>query len=287
MNLEKWQQHGSYFEYQGHRIFYRMSGESNEVLLCLHGFPTSSHDYYKIWDTLSGKFTLLAFDMIGYGLSDKPSGFGYTTFDQVDILESLLEQLNIKKIHILAHDYGNTITQELLARAEENRLNFSIESICLLNGALFPETHRPILAQKILISPVGFLFGRLISDGRFKAGLASVFGKDTQPTEAEFADFIAAFKHNNGRKIAHKLIRYMTERAKYRERWVPPLQKTKIPLRFIDGLDDPVSGAHLVKRFREIMPHKDIIELPGIGHFPHFEVPERVIELFFQFHGKL
>ncbi len=70
----------------------------------------------------------MAFDMIGYGFSAKPAGFDYTTFNQVDILQSLLENLNIKKVHILAHDYGNTITQELLARAEENRLNFTIET---------------------------------------------------------------------------------------------------------------------------------------------------------------
>ena len=66
--------------------------------------------------------------MIGYGFSAKPLDFDYTTFNQTDVLQALLEYLNIKKVHILAHDYGNTITQELLARSEEKRLNFSIES---------------------------------------------------------------------------------------------------------------------------------------------------------------
>lgn len=271
MNLENWRQKGNYFDYHGNKIFYHLSNESDEILLCLHGFPSASFDYHKIWNQLTKQFNVLAFDMIGYGFSAKPCNFDYTTFQQVDVLEALLKHLNIKKIHILAHDYGNTITQELLARAEENRLNFTIESICLLNGALFPETHRPILAQKILISPIGFLFGKLITDSRFKQGLASVFGKNTQPSEAELNDFVTLFRHNNGQKIAHKLIRYMTERTKYRERWVGSLEKTKVPLRFINGLADPVSGAHLVKRFREVLPHKDIIELIEIGHFPHFE----------------
>ena len=67
----------------------------------------------------------------------------------------------------------------------------------------------------------------------------------------------------------------MTEREKYRERWVGSLEKMKQPFRFINGLEDRVSGAHLVKRFREVLPHqKDIIELEEVGHFPHFEVPE-------------
>ena len=62
--------------------------------------------------------------MIGYGFSAKPLNFDYTTFNQVDVLQALIEHLKIEKLHILAHDYGNTITQELLARDEEKRLNF-------------------------------------------------------------------------------------------------------------------------------------------------------------------
>ncbi len=284
MKLKNWREKGNYFDYEGFPIFYQSSKTADEVVLCLHGFPTSSFDYHKIWDALAERYAVLSFDMIGYGFSAKPLDFDYTTFNQTDILQALLEYLKIKRIHILAHDYGNTITQELLARNEENRLNFSIETICLLNGALFPETHRPILAQKILISPFGFLFGRLISDSKFKRSLATIFGERTQPTEEELNDFLAVFKFNDGRRIAHRLIRYMSERKKYRERWVGALERTKIPFKFINGLADRVSGKHLVERFREVVPHQtDIIELEGVGHYPHFETPETVTENYFKF----
>ncbi len=287
MKPSEWRENGKIFDYRGLPVFYRLSENADEVLLCLHGFPTSSYDYHKIWKPLVEKFSVLAFDMIGYGFSAKPSDFDYTTFNQADVLVALLAHLKIKRVHILAHDYGNTITLELLARAEESRLNFTIESICFLNGALFPETHRPLLAQKILISPLGFLFGRLISDRRFKTNLASIFGKHTQPIAGELEEFLQIFKFGGGRRIAYKLIRYMLERKTYRVRWVGALQAIKIPFRFINGSADPVSGAHLVKRFREVVPHQtDIIELAGIGHFPHFEVPEEVARLIFEFHHK-
>ena len=285
MNLNEWKESGKYFDCDGLPVFYHLTEKSDEVLLCLHGFPTSSFDYHKIWNDLAKEFAVLSFDMIGYGFSAKPLDFGYTTFDQVDTLVALLENLQIKRVHILAHDYGNTITQELLARAQEKRLNFSVVSICMLNGALFPETHRPILAQKILISPFGFLFGRLISDSRFKESLASVFGAKTRPTAQELEDFVFLFKSGNGQRIAHKLIRYMTERTKHRTRWVGALQEMKQPFRLINGLADKVSGKHLVERFREVVPNQtDIIEFEEIGHFPHFEIPEICLEKFFEFH---
>jgi pimeloyl-ACP methyl ester carboxylesterase len=287
MSLNEWQAGGNFFDYENFPIFYRQSAAAEEITLCLHGFPSSSHDYHKIWNALAAEFPLLAFDMIGYGFSAKPLAFDYTTFRQTDVLETLVEKLNVKKVHLLAHDYGNTLTQELLARRSENRLKFTIESICFLNGALFPETHKPIPAQKLLISPIGFLFGRFITDARFKQALATVFGAATQPTEAELDDFLAVFKYNDGRRIAHKLIRYMRERQKYRERWVSALHSINVPFRFIDGLADKVSGAHLVERFREVCPeHADIVELENIGHYPHFEAPARILEEYFAFRRK-
>ncbi|MBC7900434.1 MAG: alpha/beta hydrolase [Saprospiraceae bacterium] len=284
--LTHWKENGKVFDHRGFPIFYCHRGTSDKVLLCLHGFPASSFDYHKIWEDLAEKFAVIAFDMIGYGFSAKPERFAYTTFQQVDLLQALLKNLDVKKVHILAHDYGNTITQELLARQNEHRVDFSIETICFLNGALFPETHRPILAQKLLISPIGTLFGRFIPDSVFKNNLASIFGKRTQPTGEELNDFLTLFNHNGGKCIAHKLIRYMADRTKYRERWVPPLQTMTQPFLLINGSSDPVSGKHLVNRFREVVPRQtNIIELGGIGHFPHFEAPEIVLKHFFEFHA--
>jgi pimeloyl-ACP methyl ester carboxylesterase len=79
----------------------------------------------------------------------------------------------------------------------------------------------------------------------------------------------------------------MPERQKYRERWVSALDSINVPFRFINGLADKVSGAHLVKRFRQICPqHSDVIELENVGHYPHFEAPAKVLEEYFVFRQK-
>ena len=288
MTLDEWRVGGECFAHGELKVFYRRWVEGSEPVLCLHGFPTASFDYNKIWQWLSESFDLLAFDLVGYGFSSKPREWGYTTFDQVDVLQELISHLGIQRVHILAHDYGNTITQELLARDKEGRLNFEIASICFMNGALFPETHRPIFAQKMLISPLGSLFGRLIPDIVFKKNLAKVFGPGSKPSDSELDDYLSLFKYNNGKRIAHRLIRYMTERTKYRERWVTALQEMTQPFQFINGLSDPVSGGHLVRRFRELIPHQSrIIELPEIGHFPHLECPDIVTAAYLEFRHQI
>ena len=283
--LQEWNKGGTQIDFRGHRIHCRFEGAGEEKLVCLHGFPTSSHDYHKIWDDLTRHFSVVTFDLIGYGFSEKPSDFPYTTFDQADLLETVIRHFGLTEFNILAHDYGNTITQEILARQIESPRPYEIKSVCFLNGALFPETHRPILAQKILISPIGGLFGRLIPESAFRRALASVFGPETQPTDEELDDFMELFRYNGGRKISHKLIRYMSERAEHRDRWVGALDRLPERFRFINGLADPVSGRHLVARFRELFPERnDIVELESIGHFPHLEKPAAVLNSFLEFH---
>jgi pimeloyl-ACP methyl ester carboxylesterase len=286
--LRAWLGAGNYFEHCGHRIFYLASGADDaDITICLHGFPTSSFDYNKIWEALAANFTVAAHDMIGYGFSAKPRSFDYTTFAQADILEAFIAHLGAKRVHILSHDYGNTIMQELLARRSERGLAFKIASICFLNGALFPETHRPILAQKLLISPAGAVLGRFIPDRVFKKSLASIFGDATRPGESELAEYAELLNFHQGKLIAHKLIRYMTERARHRERWVAALLSIDVPFRFVNGLADPVSGRHLIERFREVVPdQRDIVELEGIGHFPHLEAPQVVSERYLDFRGR-
>lgn len=286
--LDKWHSGGSYEKVDGRDIFVRRSGQRRDMLLCLHGFPTASFDYHKLWESLSERFSLVAFDMLGYGFSEKPKTFGYTTFDQVDVLQELISRLGISRLHILSHDYGNTIVQELIARRKERRSSFEIESICFLNGALFPETHRPILAQKILIGPLGAVFGRFMPDSIFRKNLAKVFGPNTQPEPEEFDDLLDLFRFNNGKHIANRLIRYMRERQVHRERWVKALHAIDAPFLMINGSADPVSGRHLVERFREVVPeHKNIVELVGIGHFPHLEAPKAVLRELWKFYGNM
>lgn len=278
MNVSEWLESGRLTNIGDIGVFHRSDPNDGEVILCLHGFPTASFDYRKTWSALGEHFPVLAYDLVGYGFSAKPAVFGYTTFDQADVAEELLHRLSIKRVHLLTHDYGNTITQELFARRAERGLGFEIASVCMLNGALFPETHRPILAQKLLISPIGAIFGNLIPDAVFKKNLAKVFGPDTKPSLKELEDFAFLFNYNNGKRIAHRLIRYMNERSVHRERWVGGLCSIDVPYRMINGLADQVSGAHLVKRLREVAPElSDIVGIERIGHFPHLEVPAEVI----------
>lgn len=84
-----------------------------------HGFPTASWDWHKLWPEFVKHYRVIALDMIGFGFSDKPINYHYSIGDQADLQQALLTSLGISSIHLLAHDYGDTVAQELLARFED------------------------------------------------------------------------------------------------------------------------------------------------------------------------
>lgn len=293
MEFSNWETTGKYFLYkEKYKIFYQERGEG-ETLLLLHGFPTASWDWHKVWPKLIDRYHVLALDFIGFGYSAKPKRYHYSIHDQVDLIEHFLEIKGIQKLHILAHDYGDTVLQELLARFIKRREERSqkrevrqIQSIVLLNGGLFPETHKALPIQKALISPLGILLTPFLSKKKLSKNFHNIFGKNTPPTATEIDEFYTLMSRNRGKYIFHKLIRYMADRIQHRERWVSALQQSPVPIRLINGGADPISGKHIADRYRELIPNPDVILLKEIGHYPQTEAPDLVLEHYFNFRKK-
>jgi len=299
MSPAQWRAAGATLAWQGHDVFYRDSSRDSAhgaapdanadrpALLLLHGFPTSSWDWRHIWDALARSYRVIAFDYVGFGFSAKPPGYRYNMADQADLQEAFLRQHGVSEYHVLAHDYGDTVAQELLARQAEPGSRPRLASVAFLNGGLFPEAHRPLLTQKLLLSVLGPVVAQLMSQRAFARAMGRIFGPETQPDEALLEAFWQLIEFNDGRRAFPSLIRYMVERRQHRERWVGALEKPTVPLKLIDGGADPISGSHMVDRYRELVPQPDVTLLPAIGHYPQCEAPREVLAAYLAFRDKL
>lgn len=281
ISIQDWKGLGNLISINDYDIFVcDTEVEEKETIILIHGFPTSSWDWKDIWALLEKDYRLIAVDMLGFGFSDKPNPHKYSISEQADIIEKIISDKKLISYHILAHDYGDTVTQEILSR-KNRKTSARCESVCFLNGGLFPETHKALLIQKILLSKLGWLVNKLATQKQFNNSMIRVFGPTTKPSKSELDNFWFLINYNKGRHIFHNLISYMSDRKENRERWIFALKTSKIPIALINGSIDPVSGSHMIERYKQLIGDITWLkELKNIGHYPQIEAPEEVSEYY-------
>jgi pimeloyl-ACP methyl ester carboxylesterase len=257
-------------------VFVTRLGEGPAMTM-LHGFPSSSYDWAKVGPALAERYALLLPDFLGFGASDKPADHDYSLLEQADLVEALWARQGIASTTIVAHDYAVSVAQELLARRADGALEVDLVGVHLLNGGLYPDVHRPQPIQIALLDPEqGPLISEAITEELFVAGLEPTF-PDTFDAAADSADIWAATSRDGGHRLAHRLIRYIDDRRVHDERWVGALETSDVPIAFVWGMLDPVSGAHMAERIRERLPAAPFLALDDVGHWPQLEAPDRVV----------
>jgi pimeloyl-ACP methyl ester carboxylesterase len=260
---------------RGHRIAFRRRGVGPTVLL-LHGFPTWSYDYAEVASDLARDHDVITLDFLGYGASEKPNPYEYSVAESADTVEDLTAQLDVKSVRLVIHDYGGIVGQELVDRANRGQLSFTIDSLIMLNSGIVYSAYRPTRLQKLLILPViGRLLASRVSAARVRSALDAIRGRPLADTE--FDDLWLGLSRDNGHKLSHLLIKYNAERAIHHRRWETALANWTGPLHLVWGLDDPVSGRHVLEQATKVLPHAAVTELAGVGHYPQSEAPQAVI----------
>ena len=104
---------------EGLEVFYREAGDpSNPTVLLLHGFPSSSHMFRNLINSLADEYNLVAPDHIGFGRSAMPTTTQFTySFDRLtEITEGLITHLGLDRFALYIHDYGAPIGLRIASR---------------------------------------------------------------------------------------------------------------------------------------------------------------------------
>lgn len=276
--LHTWQEDGKYIAFKEHKIFYKFSAKLNApTIFLIHGYPTSSWDWMKIWDQLSAQYQVLAIDLLGLGFSDKPPQYPYSVQDHADQCIALLTELNIQAVHVIGHDLGVGIIQELLDRQQQKSLPFFIQSSVFMNGSLFPEVYQPRLIQKLMASSLGYVIGYFLSFKMFSKNMQNMFDQNHQPSQSDLEQWYQQLMMNQGKKSLVQLNKSIFDRFKHRDRLVNALIHSQIPMLLINGENDPNSGKHMAQRYRELIPNPQIVEIKDCGHWTPWEQPLIVV----------
>lgn len=290
--VQAWRDRGASEQVLGHRIHvFRRDGE-DPVLLLLHGFPTSSFDWVPLLE-LESERAVLAYDCLGFGLSEKPADHDYTLIEQADIAEQLVVRHAAgRPVFLVGHDMGTSVATELMARDLAGDLRMDLAGVLLFNGSMIQGAASPTVAQRLLRGRLGPVMARLTSERFFRRQFASIFSQGHPLGDEEAADQWSLIEHGGGRTLGHRLISYMDERERHAERWHGALRDWRPPagtgggppppagtgagdLHLAWGMRDPVATLRVLDGVLALRPGAPLVRLDDLGHYPQIEDPAR------------
>jgi pimeloyl-ACP methyl ester carboxylesterase len=100
------------------RTWWRVVGEPGGTpLLCLHGGPGSTHNYFAPLERLADERQVVVYDQLGCGASDRPEDVEWTLELFLDELDALRDALGLERVHLLGSSWGGMLALEhVLAR---------------------------------------------------------------------------------------------------------------------------------------------------------------------------
>jgi len=272
-----------FFEATQGRLHYVDEGQGAPVL-CVHGNPTWSFLYREVVKRLSAEARVVAPDLVGFGLSEKPPDpASYSIEGHIADLSALVDALDLRDITLVIHDWGGPIGMGV-ALEHPGR----VRAIVAMNTIAFvPESARrgedgtppalemlrlPILGE-LLVQGVG-VFGRFL--------IPLVMGEPERWSEAArtaYRDVHGNWPARAGVLAFPRLIPTRPEDpvVALLERAERYLRSFEGEVLLIWGLADPLFDRESLDEWRRRVPHARVVEIPEAGHYLQEEAPERIV----------
>lgn len=260
-----------YFQANGQNLHYIDEGEG-DILLFVHGTPSWSFDFRNVIKELSANYRCIAIDHIGFGLSDKPKDYDYSTQNHAQTLEKFILEKGLTDITLVLHDFGGPIGLSFATRHPEK-----VAKLVILNSWCWSSEDDPKYQKfaKVLRSPLlPFMYKRLNFSP--KVLLPKSFGdhKPTRNTRKHYTKpFPKASQRNGTLAFAHSLL---NDQDWFAELWN---QKSAIDSKhtlFIWGMKDEFIGPEYLEKFEAGFLNSTTLKLESSGHFPQEEEPKEV-----------
>ena len=223
--VKDWVSGGKYMKFEGLDIFVHSSGKApvaGHGVLVVHGFPGSSWDFANVVPPVAKKTKIVVADMIGFGQSDKPKKGTYkdnfSLMRQADLYEAVAKAEGLKEVVLVAHDMGQTVGLELMARHDEGKLSFKIRHAILLDGSTLVDMVELVSLQVELLKQPDKAATEHLDFKEFAEGMRSSYGEGNATEEILNAQTAQVFAKDGDLTIAQTL-KYLDERREFYDRW--------------------------------------------------------------------
>ena len=278
-----------FVEVNGIRLHYMDAG-SGETVILLHGFPEFRYGWRKQIPALAQQYHVIAPDMRGYNLSDKPQGIAsYKIEILAEDIAQLIKKLDKGKVILVGHDWGAGVAWTVAIMYPE-----LIHKLAILNVPHPAEMRKALLgfnlkqwlrSYYIFLFQLPFLPEWMIS--RDPARLFRKLFSDFNPlgiglSEEEIAEYVKAYTQPGGLtgiiNYYRAMVRYMSS--------LDTSAQLPMPVLMLWGEQDKALGKELTYNTHQYCKDLEIIYDPSSGHFIQSDNPQWVNEKLLAFFGK-
>jgi pimeloyl-ACP methyl ester carboxylesterase len=289
-NLKQWRSEGTVKDINGHQIFVHATGpvsDDGHGVLIVHGYPGSSWDWQAVTARIGDKARVVSIVMPGFGLCEKPMDGtyqgNYSLMSAADIFEGVAKEEGLTSVVLVAHDMGQTVGLELMARQEENRLSFKIRHAILLDGSTLVDMISFLPAQAKMLEQPDVADSEDWDYDEFCAGFFTSTYPEAYLATDDFANAEACqgnqVFYNHGSRVMTQIMRYIKERKEELGRWERTFFTFQsAPMTLLWGVEDPVALIAMADRVKNERPYTDYRRLEGVGHWPSIEAPDYVAD---------
>ncbi|HWA28100.1 MAG TPA: alpha/beta fold hydrolase [Lacunisphaera sp.] len=263
------------FETGAGAMSYLDEGQGEEAVLMVHGNPTWSFFYRQVVIAVHGRIRCIVPDHLGCGLSDKPQSFEYTLANHVENLRRLVDSLNLKKIHLIVHDWGGPIGLGTCLPQPEK-----LGRAVILNTAAFADTVIPKRIRFCRVPGIGELVVRGFNGFAGPATWMAV----TQPLpDAVKRGFLFPYDSWANRIATHRFVVDIprgvgapNDQALAKIEAALPLLRER-PTLILWGGADFCFNRHYYERWRRLLPEARAEYLDTAGHYLLEDAPAECV----------
>lgn len=296
--FEEWRRSGTYIRWRSPNgandgteleVFVRRAGTPGApALVCVHGFPTSSIDYYALTQQLASDFDIFLLDFPGYGLSDKPpEPYVYSLYDDARLLvEAITQMWQLSRYTLLAHDRGSSVAMIAVDMLAAQDVSSAPTELILTNANIYlPLANLTAFQTALLDSATARATADATTPELLAAGLgASTFMPRRTFDDPEIAALAKCFAHNDGIRVLPDTIKYLHERAADETSWLRRLSELEINTTVVWGLHDNVSPVRVPnfvwQEFLKEKPGRNRYWIvPGADHYLQCDAPQQLAQI--------
>jgi pimeloyl-ACP methyl ester carboxylesterase len=270
-------------------VFSRRCGTPGvPALVCVHGFPTASIDYFALSRELGDEFDIFLLDFPGYGLSDKPPApYVYSLYDDARLLiHAITNVWQLERYTMLTHDRGTSVGMIALSMLAAQDHGNAPTEVILTNANIYLPLANLTAFQTALLNPeTARSTAGATTPEMLAAGVgASMFIPRRASTDPEIVALTACFAHNDGIGVLPDTIQYMNERAADETNWLTALSTNEINTSLVWGVHDnvsPIRVANFVwQEFLKDKPGRNRYWiLPTADHYLQCDAPAQLAQV--------